>query len=277
MTRVSGIQNILIFVLRTGRDFHSTLTSSNCILRHKPESWRIIAVQAFSRKMKVYQFLVLFVVISTASPTILYYNYHSLISVAHVNLSFYLSLNTLICAWEIALGFYIGKIVEDHKQMSKKYGTNRLSCVVNLMMHQLTLGETFSMKFWSRIWSTYSLYDPSYSNRESFGFFVDVGNGWTTILPSLLFLYSITTRDTSLINATNIGLMGLVKFYQEFYGTCLYFLSFFMNRRYVGKSVFEVLLFVGFTNGIWFFYPLLGMFISVQMIKSNSFDVFTIY
>lgn len=230
-----------------------------------------------SRIMRVYQFLVLFVVVSTALPTILYYNYHSVISAAHVNLSFYLSLNALICVWEIALGIHITKILDDNKQMNKKYGKNRMSAVIDLMMHKLSLGETFSMKFWSRIWSTYSLYDPSYSNRESFGFFIDVGNGWTTIIPTLLFLYSITTRDTSLINATNVGLMGLVKFYQEFYGTCLYFLSFFMNRRYIGKSFFEVFLFVGFTNGIWFFYPLLGMFISVQMIKSNSFDVFALY
>lgn len=227
--------------------------------------------------MRVYQFLILFVVITTTFPSFVYFRNYDSISVAHVNLSFYLSLNFLICLWEIALGFYIVKIAEDYRLMSKKYGKNRLTAVVDLMAHDLTLGETFSFRFWSKIWSTYALYDPSYSNRESFGFFVDVGNGWTTILPTLLFLYSITTRDTTMLSANTVGLIGLVKFYQEFYGTCIYFLSFFMNKRHVGKSIFEVVLFVGLTNGIWFFYPLLGMFVSVNMIQSNSFDVFAVY
>lgn len=228
-------------------------------------------------EMRVYQFLILYVVITTTLPTFIYYQNHDSISVAHVNLSFYLSLNFLICLWEIALGWNIVKIADDHRLMNKKYEKNRLNAVIDLMAHNLTLGETFSFQFWSRIWSTYSLYDPSYSNRESFGFFVDVGNGWTTILPTVLFLYSITTRDTTMLDATTVGLIGLVKFYQEFYGTCIYFLSFFMNKRHIGKSLFEVALFVGFTNGIWFFYPILGMFISVSMIKSNTFDAFALY
>lgn len=61
------------------------------------------------------------------------------------------------------------------------------------------------------MWSTYSLYDPSYSNRESFGFFIDVGNGWTTLLPSALFMWGITYR---LLDARLLGLMGCLMFYQ---------------------------------------------------------------
>lgn len=227
--------------------------------------------------MRVYSFLITFVILTTAAPTYLYYSSFGSISAAHVNLSFFLALNSLICIWEIALGLHITKIAEDYRLFHKKYGKDRTNAVIDLMTHDLSLSEAFSLRFWGRIWSIYSLYDPSYSNRESFGFFIDVGNGWTTLLPTLLFLYSITTRDTSLLNACTVGMIGLVKFYQELYGTCIYFLSFFFNKRYVGKSYFEVLLFVGFTNGIWFFYPLLGMFISYHMIKSNTFEIFSDY
>ena len=225
--------------------------------------------------MKVYQSLIAFVALTTIAPVALYFQHHDKISIIHVALTFFLSLNTLICIWEISLGLNITKIAADHTSLSKKHEKNRLNAVIDLMMHELSLAETFSLRYWSIIWSTYALFDPSYSNRESFGFFVDVGNGWTTILPTLFFLYSITFHDTSCIDPRNLGIIAVIKFYQEFYGTCVYFLSFFMNKRHKGKSFFEVFLFVGVTNGIWFVFPLLGMFVAVQMIHSNSFGVFT--
>ena len=61
------------------------------------------------------------------------------------------------------------------------------------------------------MWSTYSLYDPSYSNRESFGFFIDVGNGWSTLLPSAVFLWGLTYQ---LLEPRLLGLMGCLMFYQ---------------------------------------------------------------
>ena len=36
------------------------------------------------------------------------------------------------------------------------------------------------------MWSTYALFDPSYQNRESFGFFIDVGNDWSTLAPCVM-------------------------------------------------------------------------------------------
>lgn len=223
--------------------------------------------------MRVYQFLILFVLVTTIYPTVTYYRLHYTLSAIHIALTFYLGLNSLICTWEIALGLYITKIAADYQQLLKKYEKKRLNAVVDFMLHDLSLSEAFSLRFWSRIWSTYSLYDPSYSNRESLGFFIDVGNGWVTIVPTLLFLYSLTYHDTSIVTARVMGMIGLVKFYQEFYGTCVYFLSFILNERYKGRTVFEVALFVGLTNGIWFVFPLLGMYVSYEMISNDSFSV----
>jgi hypothetical protein len=119
----------------------------------------------------------------------------------------------------------------------------------------------------------YSLYDPSYSNKESFGFYIDVGNGWTTIIPSLLYLFCIISK-TPVLEARLMGLIGLLKFYQEFYGTVLYFSSYIFNKRYQGVSILTVLLFVGLSNGLWFFIPLAGMYTSYEMIQSNNYAVF---
>jgi hypothetical protein len=61
------------------------------------------------------------------------------------------------------------------------------------------------------VWSTYSLYDPSYCNRESFGFFIDVGNGWTTLVPSLVFVWGLTY---DILEPRALGIMGCLMFYQ---------------------------------------------------------------
>ncbi len=118
---------------------------------------------------------------------------------------------------------------------------------------------------------SYSLFDPSYSDRESFGFFVDVGNGWTTLVPSLLFIVNMISPS---MDAKYLGMMGLLKFYQEFYGTCVYFLTYIMNRRYEGTPLSACILFVGFTNGLWFFFPLLGMWACSELVTSGTYDVF---
>ena len=135
-----------------------------------------------------------------------------------------------------------------------------------------SVSNIFSSKYWSRVWSTYSLYDPSYANKESYGFFIDVGNGWSTLVPS--FLYMIGVSVHTIMPARALGILGVVKFYQEFYGTILYFLSYIFNGRYKGKTTFEVMLFVGLSNGLWFFFPMLGMYLSVVLIYSDSFSIF---
>jgi len=225
-------------------------------------------------QFRVYQFIITYILLATAIPVILFYNQTNQFSLIHLLLSFFLALNVLICIWEISLSFYIDHIKQTYLDLKIKY-KNPWDAVIALFFSPLSLYELFSLKFWSQIWSTYSLYDPSYSNQESYGFFIDFGNGWTTIIPSLLFLFGITlpNKITYFISARTLGIIGILKFYQEFYGTVLYFLSFFFNKRHKGKNIFEVSLFVGLSNGLWFFLPLLGIYTSINMINLNSMEV----
>lgn len=176
----------------------------------------------------------------------------------------------------VCLGLHITHIKATLKSLNERFGTRRLEAVGEFFLFPMTVADIFSSKFWSRVWSTYAMYDPSYANELSFGFFVDVGNGWTTIIPSVLLYIALTHHSAlwpEVLTPFALGIMGIMKFYQEFYGTCIYFLSFFLNKRYVGKSFFEVALFVGFSNGLWFFFPLLGIYACVHMISSNSYDI----
>ena len=76
-----------------------------------------------------------------------------------------------------------------------------------------------SATFWARLWYEYAYYDPAYADRRSFGFSVDVGNGWSTLVPSLVFLVGMTAGFSS---AVVLGLIGVLLFYQKFYNTVLY-------------------------------------------------------
>lgn len=221
--------------------------------------------------MKVYHFLIIYVLLNLIIPCILHYNKYQIFNIHHIGMTFFLTLNILICLWEISLGFNINKIEKESKELKKDYIKKEFKAVLNFFFANLTLSDCFSFSFWTKVWSTYSLYDPSYANRESFGFFIDVGNGWSTIIPSLLFLIGMTY---DIIPARALGIIGILSFYQELYGTIIYFLSFILNKRYKGKTITEMALFVGLSNGLWFFFPLFGIIYSIDMIYNESFNIF---
>jgi hypothetical protein len=134
---------------------------------------------------------------------------------------------------------------------------------------------TAGQRRWVQMWSTYSLWDPSYQNDESFGFFVDVGNGWSTLLPCVVWnatiLHPSCMEDYSIV----IGFIGTAVYWQILYGTIIYWLSYGWNRRYEGKPSVEVVLFVGLTNGIWFVFPGVALYASYTILATRSVgDVF---
>ena len=129
----------------------------------------------------------------------------------------------------------------------------------------------FSFREWTWIWSTYSLFDPGYSDRRSFGYNIDVGNGFTTLIPATLFAFGMTFE---FIPARILGIIGVIIFWQMFYGVVVYFFQFFNNGRHEGHTVRDVLLFVGVSNVLWWVFPLLGLCASIRLIMDGSYAVF---
>ncbi len=217
--------------------------------------------------------LILYVgIVAIAIPTSLHYSLYQKFNFIQIAMSFFLGLNLLICMWEIGLGLNINNIKKELEYLQNKYKKDQFQSVADFFVHSLTIQEIFTLKTWNRVWSTYSLYDPSYSNQESFGFFIDVGNGWVTLLPTVLSWVTMT-YDFG-IPARIVGIISIMIFYQELYGTCIYFLSFFFNNRQKGRTITEVSLFIGLSNGIWFFLPLLGIYGSLYLIYDESYAIY---
>jgi len=58
-------------------------------------------------------------------------------------------------------------IRETFKSLQATYGNDRMRCISDLFFSSVSLKQIISTKFWSQIWASYSLYDPSYSNQEA--------------------------------------------------------------------------------------------------------------
>ena len=118
---------------------------------------------------------------------------------------------------------------------------------------------------------SYALFDPGYARKGSIGWNLDVGNGFSTFLPALLFAVGMTFE---VVSARVLGVVGVALFWQMFYGTVVYFFQFFHNGRHVGHTKKDLYIFVGTTNGMWFVFPLWGLYLSWVLVSTNSYAIF---
>ena len=219
-----------------------------------------------SVRLPVWCWLSIWLGVSVGGSVAAHYALHGVVNGWQVALAFFLAVNILICVWEISLYYRIGDIERWHREPRATSG--RPSGTVYLA--RVSFRDLASTQLWARIWSEYALYDPSYADRRSFGFAGDVGNGFVTLVPSLVFFFGMTV---SILPPIILGLIGAFIFYQKFYCTCLYFFTFILNRRYEGHRPTALLAVVGGTNGVWIVFPAIGLYVCIRLILENRFDL----
>jgi hypothetical protein len=184
----------------------------------------------------------------------------------HLALTFFLAINLMICIWEISLWHRIDDI-RRWFNMPKGTGDRPRG---NLYTTQISFREFWSTKLWARTWLGYAYWDDGYADPKSFGWAIDVGNGFTTLIPSLLFLAGMTFP---IFTPQVLGIIGMLVFYQKFYGTSLYFFQYLYNKRYVDRPIAGVWSVVGGTNGLWFVFPAVGLYVCLRLILDGSFEI----
>ena len=199
-----------------------------------------------------------------------------LIQPLHFMVILYLSVNILICLWEMALFLHIRDIESTFQGYKKKLENGQLPNPLFLFKH-VPFWDAIGSKHWHDVWATYSLLDISYSQEGSFGYNADVGNGFTTIIPSIIFL--IGSSNPNLIfgaSARQLGFFSALFLYQALYGTIIYFFQFVANARWRDHGVSKLTntLLVGGTNGFWIIGPLLGLYSCYRMVIDDSVNVF---
>ena len=206
----------------------------------------------------------------TLFHTWLHHRVHGTYNVTQIGLAFFLVINVLVNWWEIALLVCQDQIRAEYEAFKEPYRGRELECVGEVFIRPIPVLEVWSLRQWTTVWSSYSLFDPGYSDRRSFGYNIDIGNGFTTIVPSLFFVFGMTYE---LVPAPILGIVGVIIFWQMFYGTALYFFQFFHNGRHKGHSVRDLILFVGITNLTWLIFPMWGLATSVQLILDGSYGL----
>lgn len=195
---------------------------------------------------------------------------HGDLNLIHSVLSLFFSINLLVCYWEICLFFR-----RDHIERRTDYWRERQretgrAPAAEFLASKVPLTRIWSPTVWADAWATYARYDSSYADRSSFGFNVDIGNGFVTPLPTLI-LYGAYTLD--FLPALYAGILGAMIFWQWIYATSLYCVSFFVARRHTRISRLETFTFIIVINSFWVLCALLGLYVSIRLIVDGNYSV----
>ncbi len=210
-----------------------------------------------------------FVVIGTAVPVVLHAQRYGRLDIGHLLLTLFLWVNVLVTLWEMCLILQIKRIKEQYAAFVPAYRGRELSRLLDFFTAPIRWSDVPRPRRWAEVWSSYSLFDDAYANERSFGFWVDTGNGYSTLIPSVVFLYGMTY---DFMPAQWLGIIGVALFWQKFYGTIIYFWAYVHSKQYVGQPRGGVI-FVALLNGLWFLGPAWGMVISISMITSGGFGI----
>ena len=198
-----------------------------------------------------------------------YYAYGD-INAVHGLLSLFFSTNLLVCYWEMCL-FLKRDYIEERTDYwrTRKRETGRTPAF-EFLLTRVPLRRILAPTVWADVWATYSQIDGSFSDRRTWGFNVDVANGFFTPLPTLA-LYAAITYD--FMPAVLAGMLGLILSWQWTYATSVYWVSFFLAGRQRLITRTELFAYVGALNAPWVLFGLLGMYVSARLILDGDYRV----
>ncbi len=190
--------------------------------------------------------------------------------VIHAVLSLFFSTNLLICYFEACLflrrDYIEARTVYWRERRDEAGGTP----AVEFLLTKVPLAKALSPTVWADIWATYAQFDGSYADRRTYGFNVDIANGFATPVPTLI-LYAAYTFD--MLPALAAGVIGAMLFWQLTYMTSVYLVSFFVADRQARISRGELYIYILAMNAPWILCPLLGLYVSIRLILDGDYSV----
>ena len=215
--------------------------------------------------------IVSFVAGLTALHVTAHYSAHGGVSWPQAVLACFLAVNLLVNLWEFVLQREIGQIQREYAETRGPYQGREAVRAAEYFTSSLPFSKLLSPRSWTGVWSSYALYDRGYADTRSFGWNIDVGNAWSTVIPAGVFAWGMTYE---LLSARMLGALGIAVFWQMLYGTLVYFFQFFNNKNHVGLSTASIVSVVFATNGVYFVFPLWALWLCVQLIETNSYAIF---
>ncbi len=230
-------------------------------------------VQTEARELTVpaWGAMVAFIVCGTVFHIWLHHSINGTYNVNQIALIFFLIINLMVNFWEIGLLARSDQIHDEYEATKDAYRGRETDRFSEMFRKRIPVLKLLSFRQWTEVWSSYALFDPGYASRSSFGLNIDVANGWSTPIFATLFAYGMTF---AFMPARVLGIIGVIMFWQMFYGTVVYFFQFFFAGRHKGHSPKTIALFIGTSNGLWFIFPLWGLAVSIWLILNDSYTIF---
>ena len=193
---------------------------------------------------------------------------HGGFSLLHAVFCLFFSTNLLIAYWELCLYWrrdHIGPRADYWRERCHQTGR---TAAHEFMVARVGLNQAFSVNLWADAWAAYCQYDGGYADRGSFGFNVDVGNGLSTAIPTLILYVAFTAGGLPALAA---GIIGLMLFWQVLYLTVVYLFSFFVAGHHTRISRRETCLVVAI-NSFWGVCALPGFYVSVALVVGGDYS-----
>ena len=198
------------------------------------------------------------------------YRLYGHLNVSYFLLSLFLMINLLIAYWECCLYWRRDYIEERARYWRERWDETGRTPAVEFLTSSVPLRRILSPTVWADIWAVYCRYDDAYADRRTYGFNVDIGNGFFTPIASLVLLGAMTFE---FLPAVVAGILGAVLFWQWFYVSSLYLVAFFVAKRHRKISNSELWIYVIGPNSIWVLLPLLGLYVAVRLILDGNYAV----
>jgi hypothetical protein len=198
----------------------------------------------------------------------LHWRLHGVVSAVHAPLALFQCINLLITLWELVLFVYIDEIKARYAGKLKKLERGQLGSI--FLFEPVALRDALSARYWSEVWAVYSLLDESYSDTGSFGWSIDTGNGFSTLVPTVLLALGMSLQER-LMPARWLGILGVAANWQMLYGTVVYFMQYVVNRRWRkhGSTSGQIFVMVLCSNVTWVVFPALGLWASCRLILAD--------
>ena len=185
-------------------------------------------------------------------------------------LSLFFSTNLLICYWETCLIRHLDLIQQRAEYWRARREETGRSPIVEFLTTEIPLTQILCTRVAADMWAFYTLYDGSYTDRRTYGFNIDIANGFFTLVPTLILYAAFTV---GFLPAHFAGILGVALFWQWEYATSVYMVSFYVAGRHKLISRADTAIYIWGANATWLLFPLLGLYVSIRLIVDGDYSV----
>lgn len=185
-------------------------------------------------------------------------------------LSLFFSANLLICCWETSLFRHLDLVRQRAEHWRRRREETGQSPAVEFLTSRIPFTRVVSPSVAADAWAAYSVYDGSYTDPRTYGFNIDIANGFFTAAPTLVLYAAFTVP---FLPAPVAGILGIMLFWQWAYTSSVYLVSFYAAGRHKLISGADAAIYVWGANSVWTLSGLLGLYVSIRLIVDGDYTV----